>query len=940
MGKLPNPLYEQQKELESLSQSMALEQFWERHEGVVSDIGAAFGIKKRAKQGISHVEPGKQFIREKVELVAKRIEDELAAVNRGEGGSAGANLNPFLYAMSMKGIAYLALKEVIDRGCEKIKENGTVLFQYDLIMNAIGRNVALELQAWKQKYSADALPAVEKLSKEIKAASDSAERKKLTAQKRHLLERLAKADFSDECNARIGLVLFKALVDAEIIQQSSPRPGEKKKTTCLNPEILRIISEDLGVYLEHKPIWGAMVVPPRSWKKNNDGGYHFDLKGKHKLMRGAGSIFCAENVPEVFAAVNTLQKTAFHINRNVLGVATDIFENPRPEELHKLFALSPFLEEVPRRFLLVSIASILAEAQRLKEFPAIYYTGFLDFRGRYYYKSTRLNPQGSNLCRALHQFAKEKPIDCDGAANWLARHGASCYGGEVGRGTYDEREKWVKHNEDKITALATEPLLDKNRDFLMTASKPWLFLAWCFEWAGFIREGKGFKSTLPVAVDGTCNGIQHFAALMRSRQLAEKVNLIPSERPGDIYAFVAEESRKKLLSRNKAMTWYNILPLDKLIQKYDEYGYRLNKLRRKKKNVTHLSDDESSNEVLPEEPDNFAENMAKGDFEEQSDVSSAREEDEETCTALKNVESVIQDDRNSLSPNKCIEHLQECRRQLTECVLLYECPENIKKPEFTRSLIKSIVMTFPYSATHRGNVRGLEDEFDKNYKPYIDWLAQVKPKDVIPAYYKPKDIIANPIVRISRGIIQEAMPDAVCIMQYLKGLLPDDKKKPKVSWVSPVGLTVNQFYAAPEKSNTIYLEYSDLSISLQKYGRGRKAALKKHNSAISPNFVHSCDAAHMMKTVNASRSEGVDSFLMVHDSFATHAADMEKLSKILRDEFVKMYTDQNPLEILASALRVNMEQSIKKKKKKVKVEKIVFGDFDIRQVMEAEYFFS
>ena len=40
---------------------------------------------------------------------------------------------------------------------------------------------------------------------------------------------------------------------------------------------------------------------------------------------------------------------------------------------------------------------------------------------------------------------------------------------------------------------------------------------------------------LPVHQDGSCNGLQHYAALGRDEAGGEQVNLMPRERPGDVY---------------------------------------------------------------------------------------------------------------------------------------------------------------------------------------------------------------------------------------------------------------------------------------------------------------------------------------------------------------------------------------------------------------------
>lgn len=44
---------------------------------------------------------------------------------------------------------------------------------------------------------------------------------------------------------------------------------------------------------------------------------------------------------------------------------------------------------------------------------------------------------------------------------------------------------------------------------------------------------------LPIHQDGSCNGLQHYAALGRDQVGAESVNLAPADRPQDVYSSVA-----------------------------------------------------------------------------------------------------------------------------------------------------------------------------------------------------------------------------------------------------------------------------------------------------------------------------------------------------------------------------------------------------------------
>ncbi len=68
-------------------------------------------------------------------------------------------------------------------------------------------------------------------------------------------------------------------------------------------------------------------------------------------------------------------------------------------------------------------------------------------------------------------------------------------------------------------------------------------------------------------MDGTCNGLQHYSALLRDEKGGAAVNLINSDKPSDIYAKVAEKLEEKLNKirqskipedAEKATKWINL----------------------------------------------------------------------------------------------------------------------------------------------------------------------------------------------------------------------------------------------------------------------------------------------------------------------------------------------------------------------------------------------
>lgn len=55
----------------------------------------------------------------------------------------------------------------------------------------------------------------------------------------------------------------------------------------------------------------------------------------------------------------------------------------------------------------------------------------------------------------------------------------------------------------------------------------------------FADDPTTFISHLPIYQDGSCNGLQHYAALGRDQEGGKEVNLVPAEKPSDVYSSVA-----------------------------------------------------------------------------------------------------------------------------------------------------------------------------------------------------------------------------------------------------------------------------------------------------------------------------------------------------------------------------------------------------------------
>ena len=73
------------------------------------------------------------------------------------------------------------------------------------------------------------------------------------------------------------------------------------------------------------------------------------------------------------------------------------------------------------------------------------------------------------------------------------------------------------------------------------ADDPWQCLATCMELKNALdlEDPTTYVSSLPIHQDGTCNGLQHYAALGGDATGAQQVNLSAGDRPSDVYTHIS-----------------------------------------------------------------------------------------------------------------------------------------------------------------------------------------------------------------------------------------------------------------------------------------------------------------------------------------------------------------------------------------------------------------
>ena len=151
-----------------------------------------------------------------------------------------------------------------------------------------------------------------------------------------------------------------------------------------------------------------------------------------------------------------------------------------------------------------------------------------------------------------------------------------------------------------------------------------------------------------------------------------------------------------------------------------------------------------------------------------------------------------------------------------------------------------------------------------------------------------------------------------------------------IRWVTPSGFYVE------------YFNYHRKSVSqrgtITGYGRRgevhHRAEIETDNvdqrgfaCGISPNYIHSLDASHMAKVIC-----GWDgSFGAVHDSFSSHASDIDDLCRLTKHVFVDMYNHPDYFDMIERSILNDVEYI---------VERPALGTLNIEEVVNSDYFFA
>lgn len=155
-----------------------------------------------------------------------------------------------------------------------------------------------------------------------------------------------------------------------------------------------------------------------------------------------------------------------------------------------------------------------------------------------------------------------------------------------------------------------------------------------------------------------------------------------------------------------------------------------------------------------------------------------------------------------------------------------------------------------------------------------------------------------------------------------------------LEWKTPIGLIVRQKYQVQTKKVIRTELYGSVIRTTVNLDSG-KLDKKRQASAACPNIIHSLDASCLMLYLNKCKDEGIENFMVIHDSYGTLAPDTEKSAKLLRESFVEIYS-KPVLETIIS----NITKNLSKDEVAYLPTPPMMGKLLIEDVCNSSYFFN
>lgn len=705
--------------------------------------------------------------------------------------------------------------------------------------------------------------------------------------------------------------------------------GQEKGLTILK------IRDGMQTYLEDgtlsgEPVYLPMLVPPKPWIRFESGGYFTipieavrikpsDLD-PYQLVKKADELGM---LSQLYAGLDVLGSQSWRVNDKVLEVACKIWEggeplgglpsgnplpipkepNPKeyealgPQEYYRLKdAHKRAAKEELERYSLRCSENYALEVAKAFSGRTIYFPHNTDFRGRAYPIPTHLNHMRNDMARGLLVFAEAKPLGPDGL-NWLFIHIANLCG--INKLTLPERRKWTEDRLEDIFDSADKPL--DGRRWWIDSEKPFQCLAACIELTNALRHPEGpesYLSNLPVHQDGTCNGLQHYAALGGDYEGARQVNVVAGPKPADVYMGVADVVAKLVDEDYARAVRYEAETGEKptdpaMVAATLMHG----KITRKLIKQTVMTN--TYGVTLIGARDQIR-NRLKESRGKEHDMSIDQMGKCALYLAQKTFEALGQTFEGA-------KRLQVWMNETARIIATSINPMHLQKEDMVRA---AVVQRMGLLVGKR-NVARTGYDVPAFAESESEESASGDEEAVKEAAEEPED-----------GVVPLALNNAE-ERQRAGGL------KQAVAWTSPIGLPIMQPYRQLHGSR---VRTSLAQISILDPHKPGEINSRKQATAFPPNYVHSLDATHMFYTAMSMKKEGL-AFASVHDSFWTHAADVSAMGRIIREEFARLHNGGEVLKNLREELVARYSGQVSLIRLHMTREQLQAVENDVAQIM-------
>lgn len=528
----------------------------------------------------------------------KEVKKVLSSSRRDEDR---LHYGPYLELLPLHKVAATAILYTISK-MNQGKDWNTQRYEHEAKINALTMGLGktleqeskIDARGGRVKYSGlgRAQRTAQQSSKHANKAGRAGKGAKFAASKAKR-EALASLEWPSNVKVKLGAMLVAKLMEtAQIpVTREHPRTREKitqiqpafmhkikytngKKTGLVSPNpavVKKIQSEPVGALIAKRL---PMIVEPRPWTAFDQGGY---LNYSTPILRlgmgdksGKDYFVAAQHkgdTKQIFAGLNALSKIPWKIHLDVFKVQLEAWNSG--ERIANFAPLNPKLDVPPepepstdpgprRRWLAECrdvenrragyhsqrcFQNFQMEIARAVLNETLYFPHSMDFRGRAYPIPPYLNHMGADNARGMLVFGNGKELGAEGLT-WLKIHLANVAGYD--KASLKEREDFTMKHLDDIYDSVRNPL--GGRRWWLESEDAWQTLAACFELTSALDSPDPTKyvSCLPIQQDGTCNGLQHYAALGGDKIGAAQVNLEPSDRPADIYTAVAEHVKEEV----------------------------------------------------------------------------------------------------------------------------------------------------------------------------------------------------------------------------------------------------------------------------------------------------------------------------------------------------------------------------------------------------------